>query len=150
MPPATAEKPALTTADRVAALADKTLQTEATRRLYRLSVVSSPERPAPFYDHTVDVGNGCGATFADATASHGEDSRGKPRVVEHKGNRQWLTDSELATLKANVKTWIVRWVSREGGRARLLNASMDKTVVLNPVTDEALAPYLLIEGPIAE
>lgn len=143
MSPAATASP-VTTADRVAALADRTAVTEATRRLYCLRVVSSPEKPAPIYDISIDVGHECSATFAGSTSHMGEDDRGMPEVQRRKGNRQWLTDAEVATLKANIKNWIVRWQSREGGRAKVLNASLS-TVILNPVTDEPLAPYLSIE-----
>lgn len=146
--PVNPEKP-LTTADRVAALADKSKATEATRRPYSLRVVSTKENPAPFTSISVDLGagTGCSATFAEKTARWGEDDRGRPEIVERKGNVQWLTEAEVAAVRRNVEKLVVRWQNHAAGRALTINAD---GVALNPMTDERLAPYLVIEGPLSD
>lgn len=132
-------------ADRLAAV--RAGVDKGSRRLYRLSIVSSKERPAPF--EGADV---AGHHFSERTYRRVEDTRGRgaDSKQERSGTYENLTDAEAATIKAKMNDFIVRWQNRENLIAIVVDATVTHPdgvakVVLDPNTDEPLAPYLSIE-----
>lgn len=130
--PTVAEKMAVAMKDRIADKANA-------RKAYRLRVISTPDRPAPFESVTI-----AGHAFSEKTHRHVQDSRGRLAKEERTGCYEQLTDSEVAKIRAKVGDYIVRWRSRPALIAQVIDASIP-TVVIDPDTDEAIEPYLLIE-----
>lgn len=126
-------------ADRLKAAAGRAGDPAAKRKMYRMRVISTKEKPAPFVSATV-----AGHAFSERTERNSTDERGHSVRETRIGTYEQLTDSEVATIRSKMKDYIVRWENREGLIARVIDASIP-TVVVDPSTDELLESYLSLE-----
>lgn len=130
--PTAAERLAVAARDR---LADRT----NARKVYRLGIVSTPDRPCPFTSVTI-----AGHAFTEETYHFVEDSRGGRLTKQIRpGCYEQLSDAEVARIKAEIPFWVVRWRNR----ANLLATPIDSRLLssLDVETDEPIEPYLVIE-----
>ena len=126
-------------ADRLAAARARLGDPASARKSYRLRVVSTREKPAPFEAVVV-----AGHSFSERTHRHVEDDRGRWVQENRRGTIENLTDAEVAKIKARIPDYIVRWRNRDALLASVIDAAIP-TVVLDPNTDEPLEPYVVIE-----
>lgn len=126
-----AERLAVAAKDR---LADKS----SLRRIYRLGIVSTPERPCPFTSATI-----AGHAFTEETYRHVEDSRGRLTKQIRPGCFEALSDGEVAKIRSEMAFYIVRWRNRPA----LLGQPIDSRMLpsLDTETDEPIELYLVIE-----
>lgn len=131
--------PVKSVAERLAVAArDRIADRANVRKTYRLRVVSTKERPAPF--EAVTIG---GHSFSEKTYRHVEDSRGRLVKDERGGTYEQLTEAEVAKIRAEVEQYVVRWRNRE----QLLGQAIDGRMLtaFDPEMDEPIGPYVAIE-----
>lgn len=113
-----------------------------TRKPYRLSLVSSKEKPCPGWAPTIG-----GQAFHRKSSTVVENEMGKDETVTNEGIVVYLTDAEASTLRERMKDYIIRWRNRGAFIAEFLDAR-NTGIQLNPETDELAEPYLSMR-PVA-
>lgn len=139
----TAPAPTPSVKERLASVHARLTDPANARKPYRLRVVSTRERPAPFVAVTV-----AGHTFHETSSRMVEDAHGKMRRVEQEGLVEFLTDAEVAKVRARIEDYFVRWLSKPNGTAHVIDGANVPAERFGGFQegDEMLAPYVSIEA----
>jgi hypothetical protein len=132
---------------------------EKTRKWYRLAVLSINEAgvKAPFFGVSISIPSVDGRpsrafTFAESVEAVIPDPRDpefKTKRVTKEGAADRLTEGEAALLRDRIGDYVVRWQSRDGCRALVIDTKADR-FALDAGTDEPIESWLLVDGPLAE